>query len=212
MELAALFLNSFLIGFSGALMPGPLLAVDIAETPRHGWQTGPVLSIGHAIAEIGVVVVLSLGVATLATDPVVTRTIGVVGGVALLLMGGMMAYDTLRQRIKYEAVGTDRQGGYRLAGKGITASLSNPYWFVWWVTVGLAWLVKAQDFGIIGPVIFYFGHILSDFVWYTIVSVLLWKGRKLIMGTGLKILLLGCAAFLLYLGVTFVYDGLTGAI
>ena len=51
MELAALFFDSFIIGFSGALMPGPVLAVGIAETPKHGWQTGPVLIIGHAVAD-----------------------------------------------------------------------------------------------------------------------------------------------------------------
>lgn len=210
MELVALFLNSFLIGFSGAMMPGPLLAVDISETPRHGWKTGPVLCIGHAVAEIGVVVVLAFGIAALSSNPIVTRVIGVVGGAALLLMGGSMAYETLAKRISYEATASDQPAGFRLAGKGITASLSNPYWFIWWVTVGLALMVQAQEYGIIGPVVFYFGHILSDFVWYTFVSVLLWKGRKLIMGTGLKMLLLCCAAFLLYLGGVFIYDGWTG--
>lgn len=210
MELLALFFNSFVIGFSGAMMPGPLLAVDIAETPRHGWRTGPVISVGHAIAEIGVVVVLALGVAVVASHPMVARTIGVVGGLALLLMGGSMAYDTLKKRISYDTAGTGKQVGYKLAGKGITASLSNPYWFIWWVTIGLALLVKAQEFGIIGPIVFYFGHILSDFVWYTVVSVLLWKGRRLFMGGGLKVLILCCAAFLLYLGVSFIHDGWTG--
>jgi threonine/homoserine/homoserine lactone efflux protein len=211
MELAALFLNSFIIGFSGAMMPGPLLAVGIAETPRHGWRTGPVISIGHAIAEIGVVVVLALGVAAVASHPVVVRTIGVVGGLALLLMGGMMVYDTLKKRISYDVTAPARQSGYKLAGKGITASLSNPYWFVWWVTIGLALLVQAQEFGWIGPVVFYFGHILSDFVWYTVVSTILWKGRRLFMGTGLRVLILCCAAFILYLGGKFIYAGWTGA-
>jgi threonine/homoserine/homoserine lactone efflux protein len=212
MELAALFFYSFGVGFSGAMMPGPLLAVDIAETPRHGWKTGPVLCIGHAIAEVAVVMVLSLGVAAVASEPLVARTIGVVGGLALVLMGGSMAYDTLKQRISYEDRTEGKQAEMKLAGKGITASLSNPYWFVWWVTVGLALLLKGQEFGIFGAVVVYFGHILSDFVWYTVVSVLLWNGRKLLMGTGLKVLLLTCAAFLLYLGGSFIYDGWTGRI
>lgn len=210
MELIALFFNSFIIGFSGALMPGPMLAVDIAETPRHGWNTGPIICVGHAVAELVVVVILALGVAALASNPIVARVIGVVGGVALLFMGGSMAYETLRKRISYEIATADKNAGYKLAGKGITTSLSNPYWFVWWATIGLAWLVKAQSFGIWGPIVFYFGHILSDFVWYTVVSVLLWNGRKLIMGTGLKVLIMLCALFLLYLGGQFIYDGWTG--
>ena len=212
MELALLFFNSFVIGFSGALVPGPLLAVGIAETPRHGWQTGPVISTGHAIAEIAIVVLLALGVATLTDNPVVVQMIGVAGGLALILMALSMAYDVLKKRISYDVRQAGHVSRHRLAAKGITASISNPYWFIWWATIGLALLVKAKDFGIAGPVVFYFGHILSDFLWYTTVSVLIWKGRRLIMGTGLKILILSCAAFLLYLWSSFIYDGFNGVL
>ncbi len=211
MELALIFLNSFMIGFSGAVMPGPLLAVGIADTPRHGWQTGPVICVGHALAEIGVVIVLAMGVAVLTDNPIVSQVIAVVGGIALVLMGVSMGYNTLKSRVKYDAFAPVDQSRHKLAGKGITATLSNPYWFVWWATVGLALLVQSKDLGVMGPIAFYLGHILSDFVWYTIVTVLIWNGRKLIMGTGLKVLILSCALFLLYLGGSFVYDGLTGS-
>jgi len=210
MGLVALFFNSFVIGFSGALMPGPLLAVDIAETPRSGWRAGPVVSVGHAIAEIAVVIVLAIGAAAIAGNAWITRTIAIVGGAALLLMGGTMVWDTLRRKIAYESTAQERHSHHKLAGKGITATLSNPYWFVWWATIGLALLVKSQQFGWVGPVVFYFGHILSDFVWYTFVSFFLWKGRRLFMGSGLRVLILCCAAFLLYLGGKFIYDGWTG--
>ena len=207
MELFWIFINSFIVGFSGAMMPGPLLAVDIAEIPRHGWQTGPIVSSGHAIAEIFVVVALSLGLAALAQDGMVAAIIGIVGGTALILMGVSMAYDILKSRVNYEIVKTDKQSSHKLAAKGITATLSNPYWFVWWATTGLAFLVKSIKFGFIGPVVFYFGHILSDYVWYSVVSVLLWAGKKIIMGRTLKILIVACALFLVYLGGWFIYDG-----
>ncbi|MDH3939223.1 MAG: LysE family translocator, partial [candidate division Zixibacteria bacterium] len=61
-----------------------------------------------------------------------------------------------------------------------------------------------------GPVVFYFGHILSDFVWYTVVSILLWQGKRLLVGRSMKILMALCAAFLIYLGCTFVMDGVSG--
>ena len=212
MELAALFFYSFSIGFSGALMPGPLLAVGLAETPRNGWRTGPIISIGHAIAEIAVVVLLAFGAAAISRNTWITHTIGVVGGLALLLMGGSMAWETLRKKVSYDLSGQKPNPGHKLAGKGITATLSNPYWFLWWATIGLALLVKSQAYGWVGPVVFYFGHILSDFVWYTAVSIILWRGSKLIMERGLKVLILACAVFLLYLGVSFIYDGLTGGL
>ena len=191
MELVLLFFNSFMVGFSGAMMPGPLLAVGIAETPRHGWQTGSVISVGHAIAEIAVVVVLSLGLAVLIEKPLVTGLIGIVGGTALIYMGINMGYGILKRKVSYETTSQGKKSHHKLAGEGITATLSNPYWFVWWGTTGLAFLVKSLKFGFVGPVVFYFGHILSDFVWYTFVSVLLWTGKKLIMGTGLRPSLMG---------------------
>jgi len=210
MDLFAIFFNSFIVGFSGAIMPGPLLVVDMAETPRNGWKTGPVISIGHAIAEIGVVVVLSLGVLAIAEDSLAARIIGVVGGAALILMALMMGWDLFTNKIVYsKGEDKDKENHWLLTGKGITATLSNPYWFVWWATVGLALLVQSKSHGWAGPTAFYFGHIMSDFVWYTFVSILLWKGRRLLMGRGLKALILACAAFLVYLGVWFISDGIS---
>ncbi len=208
MELIYLFILSFGVGFSGAMMPGPMLAVSIAETPRSGWKTGPIITIGHAIAEIAVVVILSLGLVTISKGSIVPNIIGIVGGVALILMGIMMGIDIIRGGISYET--GEKASSQKLITKGITTSLSNPYWFVWWVTTGLAFLTKSLEFGVIGPVVFYFGHIMSDFVWYSFVTFILWKGKKLIVGMGFKILIMICSAFLLYLGGWFIYDGIQG--
>lgn len=209
MDLGAIFLNSFIVGFSGAMMPGPLLAVGISETPKHGWRTGPVITMGHAIAEVGVVLVLMLGVVAVAQNSAVTKVISIVGGTALVLMGVMMIWDTLKNKVNYDASSATVKGKcHLLAGKGITATLSNPFWWVWWGTVGLALLVDSQQAGIKGPVVFYFGHIMSDLVWYSTVSVIIWQGRRLLMGTGLKVLLILCALFLVYLGGHFLVDGI----
>ena len=210
MDLGWVFFNSFLVGFSGAMMPGPLLVVGISETPRHGWRTGVIISTGHAIAEIGVVLVLMLGIATFAKNEVVSQVIGIVGGTALILMGLAMGRDILKNRVSYDSIDSSQKSSRRLlAGKGISATLSNPFWFVWWGTVGLSLLVDSQRLGIEGPIVFYFGHILSDFVWYTAVSIILWSGRKLFVGKVLKSLILACAAFLIYLGITFLIPGLS---
>ena len=96
MDLSWVFFNSFIVGFSGAMMPGRLLVVGISETPRHGWRTGIIISVGHAIAEIGVVLVLVLGLAAFAKDELVTQVIAIVGGAALILMGLSMGRDILK--------------------------------------------------------------------------------------------------------------------
>jgi threonine/homoserine/homoserine lactone efflux protein len=208
LELAALFFNSLIVGFSGAMMPGPLFVVDVAETPRNGWKTGVILSTGHAIAEVFVVLLLLLGAATIAQNPSVAKWIGIIGGVALMAMGVMMASDVLRNKISYSVDGATPHSHGKLTGKGIFATLTNPFWFVWWATVGFGFLVQSKEFGYIGPVVFYFGHILADYSWYTGVAVLVWKGRKLLVGPVFKGLLLACATFLIYLGIKFIRSGM----
>jgi len=212
MELPALFLTSFIVGFSGAMVPGPLLTVTVAETPRKGGFTGPILSGGHAIAEIAVVIVLSLGLVALADNEAIRRGIAIVGGGMLILMGAGMIYDVIRYKTGEAAETKTAKKSGRLVFDGIVASLSNPYWFVWWATTGSAFIVKSLKHGAVGPAVFYFGHILSDFAWYSFVSFIIWKGRKLVTGYGYKILLALCALFLLYLGGSFIYDGLIGGI
>ncbi|MFH2036477.1 MAG: LysE family transporter [Candidatus Zixiibacteriota bacterium] len=211
MDIWTLFITAFIVGFSGALMPGPLLAVTIAESPKRGMKTGPILVGGHAIAELAVIIVLMLGLAALAENKAIANGIGIVGGAMLIFMGVGMLYDLYRSKIKAESAHEQAgKSNSRLVADGIITSLSNPYWYVWWATTGSAFLIKSMDNGMIGPPVFYVGHILSDLVWYSIVSILIWNGRKLIVGTGYKILISICALFLLYLGTTFIMDGARG--
>jgi len=207
MSLLALFFASFGVGFSGALMPGPLLTVDIAESTRRGFWTGPIIVGGHAIAELAVVALLAVGLSEILASDTAFRIIGLLGGAALVLMGGAMMHDIIRKKISFDP---DRPGSSSglLVGKGITASLSNPYWFVWWATVGSAFLSKSLSHGPAGPVVFYVGHIMSDFVWYTFVSFMISIGKKLLAGKPYYILISLCALFLLYIGVRFIVDAL----
>ena len=192
-------------------MPGPLLAVAVAQTPVKGARTGPILIGGHAIAEIAVVVLLSVGLATVVDNSTVSSLIGIVGGSMLILMGLNMLYGLLKSRIKPSDDATQSKKSGRLVLDGILTSLSNPYWFVWWATTGSAFLVRSLKHGAVGPAVFYVGHIMSDLVWYSFVSFLIWKGRKLIVGMGYNILIAVCALFLLYLGGVFIHDGISGS-
>ncbi len=125
------------------------------------------------------------------------------------MMGGAMLYDIAKSRLKYTGSEAAEKSSLRLAVKGITATLSNPFWFIWWATTGLAFIAKSFKFGVMGPVVFYFGHILSDFVWYGAVSIILWQGKSLLIGRRLNILICCCALFLVYLGITFIIGGLS---
>ena len=90
---------------------------------------------------------------------------------------------------------------------GALVTLSNPYWSLWWATIGLGYMVWATGLGSAGVTSFYVGHILADFAWYGLVAFALVTGRRLMPPLAYRILIVGCGLFLLGMGGWFVASG-----
>ncbi len=91
---------------------------------------------------------------------------------------------------------------------GILISLANPYWSLWWLTIGLGYLSLALKSGSAGIVTFFSGHILADLGWYSLVAAAICGGRRVLSDSIFRILILGCGVFLLALGAYFIYLGI----
>jgi threonine/homoserine/homoserine lactone efflux protein len=207
MTLWALFSTSFLVALTGALMPGPVLALTISESTRQGALAGPLVMLGHAVLEIGLIAVLLLGLSPLFKSPVFLAVIGIIGGGGLIWMG-LSGWMRSRPAPSPSPPAASRAGRKRTTVLlGIATSLSNPYWFVWWATIGLAYLGRAGASGPAGIAAFYGGHILADLSWYSLVSSATARGRGSFHPIFLTYLLRGCSLFLLGLGVYFIRSG-----
>ena len=219
----AIFGTSFVVSLSGALMPGPLFTLTVRETLRRGFWAGPVVTTGHALIELVLVVGLALGMKRfLEEEGTATGAIALAGGVVLLWMGVQMLRNAPRQALDLgrDTVGATGNPG-RTSGKavvtamapalvpaGALVSLSNPYWVLWWASIGAAYMSESLEEGAAGVASFFTAHILSDFAWLTLVAFVLATGRRL-MSRGLyRGILVACGVFLLALGVRFVYTGI----
>ncbi len=214
MDYLTLFTTAFLVGLSGAMMPGPMLTVTISETPRRGFWVGPQIVLGHGIVEILLVVCLAGGLTYYIQQPIVTGGIGLVGGLVLLWFGRGI-YRSAKNRqvclsLSEGAISLDRTTGQQSVNpliSGILLSLTNPYWSLWWATVGVSYVVVAMSLGATGLVTFFTGHILSDLAWFSFVSFIINSGRNFISDKLYRGILIVCAAFLVMLGCWFSYDG-----
>ena len=205
--IAAIFLTSFGVGFSGAAAPGPLLAFTIRESVRSGYKAGPLVSVGHAMLELPLVIGLVWGLGGfLNRDPVVAG-ISLAGGAFLLWMGAGLVLRPGRHLPEVGEESGSTGGVWRMMLGGVLVSLSNPFWTIWWATIGLGFLAWAQETGGTGVGAFYVGHALSDFVWYTFVAVAVASGGRLMGPRLYRGLLVGCGLFLLGLGVWFLVAG-----
>jgi threonine/homoserine/homoserine lactone efflux protein len=190
-------------------MPGPLLSVTISESPRRGYATGPLLIAGHGILEATLVVALMVGMApVLQRDEVFVVT--AIGGSAILLW---MAYGMLRSLPDLSLTADRSEPAKRsLLFTGIFMSLANPYWTIWWVSIGLGYIMQSSSLGYGGVLSFFSGHILADLLWYTAVSTAVWKGKNFLSDRSYRALIGACAAFLIVFSCLFAYSGVMKAL
>ena len=188
-------------------MPGPLLAVTISEAARRGFWAGPQLMLGHAILELALIAALAAGLSKFIDNEPVMAIVSLLGGVILLGMGSL-AVRKVWQKVKLPTASSERGGGKTLVLSGILVSLSNPYWLIWWITLGMAYLLWSLNLGIAGVVTFFTGHILADLAWYALVAFIIATGRKIMNDTVYRVILLVCGLALLALGGYFITSGI----
>jgi threonine/homoserine/homoserine lactone efflux protein len=189
--------GSFVVGLSGAVAPGPLLVRVIERTPRFGGWTGPVMIVGHAGLELVLVIGLIYGLGSFLERPAVSSAIALVGGIVLAVFSGSMFLGL--KDLKLEPTGSQAPmaaSGFRLLGEGVLTTAANPYWSLWWATVGLGYMTLSAPLGAVGIAAFYLGHIASDFAWYTFISGALAAGRGWFTDRAYRVLVGFCASTL----------------
>lgn len=198
----SLLVTAFVIGLSGAVMPGPVLAVTITHAARRGFMAGPLITLGHALLEAALLIALVAGLGPFLTQPAISGLIAGVGAVILVLMGASMLRSLPRLKLDLDEGAATSAGPIR---DGVLLSLANPYWSIWWATVGLSLtaMAMASGLGWWGLLLFWLGHISSDLVWYSLVSAVVSKGRHFITDKVHRVLVGVCAVFLIVFAVFF---------
>jgi threonine/homoserine/homoserine lactone efflux protein len=204
-EIVFIFFSSLIIALSGAMMPGPLLTVTISESTLRGARAGPLLIIGHGVLETLLVLLLLTGLAPLFQMKWFFVIVAITGSVIL----GWMSYGMFRSlpalTIDLKPSG---RGGKKILVSGILMSLANPYWFIWWATIGLAYLIQSSKSGLAGVTAFMAGHIAGDLAWYSAVSVTVSHGKKILSERIYRGVIGLCAGLLVVFAVYFLYAGI----
>ncbi len=216
MEELLLLSIGFGVGLSGAIAPGPLFTATIKDTLKYGPLTGPMMCIGHLFVEISIILGLALGVSYVINIPIVRALIGVVGGIGLLYLG----YQMIKERNKFESISEESIKNIGANTRelkndllppiktGFVFTILNPAMFIWWFTIGNSLIMRGLTIGFMGVFMLFIGHWFADVSWYTFLSVSLSKGKKFISKKVYEVILLACGIFLLYLGITFLYESI----
>ncbi|GAW93003.1 LysE family transporter [Calderihabitans maritimus] len=220
LNLWGIFASAFVVGLSGAMMPGPLFTVTVNESVRRGARAGGEVTLGHGILESLLVVGLIFGLSDILTLPLVSRTTAVLGGAVLVWFGYGIIGEAIKGLLSFSAATTQEITtgetkpliSWSTVVAGMVTSIANPYWILWWATIGVAFVTQALGQGTAGLVSFFAGHIAADLSWYLLVAVAAATGKRFLSDRIYRGILVICGLFLVVLALYFMYAGFSGNI
>jgi len=185
---------------SGALAPGPLFFTNIAHGTKSGAKSGLAFSIGHTIVELSLVMVLALTLQIVINEPLIKLVVGVAGGTALLVFGFLQIRGALTSK---SSIASEKQSTLKnplLLGTVFTGL--NPYFILWWLTIGLTLVITALEIAsYAGVFIMYVSHVWMDYAWLISTAYLAKKGTNLAGGKGYRLIMIIFGAILIYFGL-----------
>jgi threonine/homoserine/homoserine lactone efflux protein len=202
MDIFSFIITIVVVTASGALAPGPLFFVNIAHRTKSGAKGGLAFSVGHTLVEFSLVVLLALGLSTVVNEPTVKSIVGIIGGAFLLVFGLLQ----IRRFLLPKTVAVARNAGPSrnplLLGSIFTGL--NPYFIIWWLTVGVKLIWDSVNFASwVGVILMYIAHVWMDYVWLTGTAYLAKRGRSLVGSHGYRIAMVAFGAILVCFAVYF---------
>ena len=160
------------------------------------------MAVGHTIVELPLVILLGIGVFSFEIFPEFRTLISILGAITLFVFAGIQVKTTLQMKkttsfnLKHNAVLT-----------GITLSALNPFFIIWWLSIGFKLISDAMlIWAFVGIVVVFLLHIWMDFVWLYSVACLASKSSKILSNRNYKILMMGLSVMLIYFGISFITD------
>lgn len=186
-----------IVSLTGVLMPGPVTAGTIAKGYKDK-NAGIQIALGHAVVEFPLVAAIGLGLGPFFQNKEVMIAIGLVGGVFLLYIG----YNMMKSRKDVDK--TEKYLPYPPFVVGMITTITNPYFFLWWATIGLLLIATAVGFGLAAFIVFAVLHWSFDLIWDYFISYSVFKSRKLWTAKVHNIVFGICGAVMIIFGVWFI--------
>ena len=205
-----IFVFSLVLGFGGAVSPGPVSTAIVSRAPRQGIRVGPLVALGHATLELLMVGVIAFGLQRVLSQNNVQIAVSLLGGLLLIFMGAKMLLDLRKggMRLPKAEDASEQSRTSQLVWLGIATTLANPFWFAWWISVPSSYLAQVSALGLLPLAAFYLGHITADFAWDSALAAFVGGGRRWMSDNIYGLIIVASGAFLLYLGVSFIREGL----
>ena len=189
------------LGLSSGFAPGPLMALVLAQTLRHGAREGCKIALTPLVTDAPIILVALALASKLAELRPLLGIVSIAGG-AFVLYLAWESFWPVRQASETPA---ERPRSWF---KGIVTNLLNPHPWIFWLTVGAAILAKATAQGWQVAAAFLFGFYLLLVGSKVLVALLTGRSRNLLAGQPYRVAMRVLAVMLALFAVLLFREGL----
>jgi threonine/homoserine/homoserine lactone efflux protein len=163
------------LGLYSGFSPGPLLALVISQTIKHGPKEGAKVAVAPLMTDFPILLVSTLLLIRLSDHKAILGIVSILGALFLVYL----AYASIKTR--GVEVNIDQEVPYSFIKGAIVNALSpNPY--VFWITIGAPTIIKGLAESYIAPVLFV-GSFLGSLVGSKVlVAVIVGKSKHFLTG------------------------------
>lgn len=201
MDYISLLIIGFIVGLSGAMLPGPMLVYTISKVLQGRIINGVKIVFGHMLIEAVMIVLILFGLKEIIGSRIISTILSLIGGIALFAMGLYIILKAGNMKLPKDS---EVNISSNLIAGGIFFTAFNSTFPTWWVTIGAPLLFKALLSGIVGVVMLIIGHWVADLAWYSSVGFAVARGKLWLNEKSYQLLLKILAIILIGLGVWFI--------
>ena len=189
------------LGLSAGLSPGPLLTLVITQTLKHNSREGVKVAAAPLITDMPIILLSLLVLKKLEGFHFLVGLISLGGGLYVL----HLAYGSLRTS---PLVLQDTEHLPRSLSKGVLINLLNPHPYLFWVTVGAPFVLKAGSDSLISASLFILSFYVSLVGSKVCLAMVVGRSRGFLTGKGYVYVMRVLAALLAFFALVLFRDGL----
>lgn len=188
-----------IISASGVMSPGPLFITTVANGIKRGTSAGLKIAFGHTVVELPLVILIGLGILSLEAMPQFRILIGILGALSIFGFAGLQIRSIVKKDHR------QHESKYGLFLTGILLTGLNPFFLIWWFTIGFKLISDALLLWSMWGILIMFGlHIWMDYAWLILISFLSSRGQIFLSDKRYKMCMIGINFVLIYFGVSFI--------
>jgi threonine/homoserine/homoserine lactone efflux protein len=192
--------SGVLLGLFCGLAPGPLLALVLAQTLRHGAREGCKIALAPLVTDVPIIVLALVLAAKLAQLRLWLGIMSIAGGAFVLYL----AWDGFGPVPVAAAAPAERPRSWL---KGILTNLLNPHPWLFWLTVGAAILAKGMAQSWLPALAFLCGFYLLLVGSKVLVVLLAARSREWLAGRPYRVVMRVLAVLLAFFALLLFREG-----